>query len=60
MEFATEAGKRTFSVSESTGSAQICLRLANVGSYNPNDTLKQAVIVNLLTVGNTGMYDDSM
>lgn len=39
---------------ESDGSVEICLRLANVGSYNLTDTLQENVAVNMGQMGSSG------
>ena len=55
MEFATEPGKTTFEGSESEGFAEVCLRLANVGSYDPDATLTEDVTVNLCPTSDEGI-----
>ena len=56
LEFATAPGETSFCGSEKTGSAEICLRLANVGSYDSNDTLEENVTVHLRLSNATGEY----
>lgn len=46
--------KERFVGSEGTGTAEICLQLASVGSYNTFDILKEDVFVNLYTMEDSG------
>ena len=48
MEFATDAGKTVFYGNESV---EICLRLANVGSYDPDAGLAENVTVEIISPG---------
>ena len=59
VDFSPPPGKLTYEVIESAGSLQVCLVLANVGSYDVNATLDIPVSVHLstLTQENTTMYD---
>ena len=54
MEFATEPGARVLRGSEFSGRADICLRLANTGSYNTSDALGEEVVVNLSSMTASG------
>ena len=49
LEFATEVGRTQFNSSECSGSIPIGLRLANVGSYDDNNTLEEDVTVLITT-----------
>lgn len=58
MEFALPVGKTEFKGNESDGFVHVCLRLANVGSYNSSDTLKEEVTVVLRPKADSGSYRD--
>lgn len=58
LEFALPPGQTEFKGRESDGSVSVCLRLANAGSYNPNDTLKEEVTVVLRPMADSGIQSD--
>lgn len=55
LEFAAEPGKRVLRGSELRGTADICVRLANTGSYNTDHTLEEVVVVNVTSIEADGM-----
>lgn len=50
VDFSLPPGKLTYEVVESAGNLEVCLELANVGSYNRNSTLNTPVSVHLSTI----------
>ena len=56
VEFATEPGRNFLYGSEGNASVEICLRLANVGSYNPEARLTEDVAVQLTSSGELANY----
>ena len=54
LEFGIPAGKTEFSGSEEEGVAEVCLRLANVGSYDPDATLEVEATANLDPASSSG------
>ena len=50
MDFSPPLGKVAYEVVESAGSLEVCLVLANVGSYDVTSTLNTPVSVQLSTV----------
>ena len=49
-------GESSLEVSESDGEVEICLRLANVGSYDPDATLQQEVTATLRPMSDSGRW----
>ena len=50
MDFALPPGKLVYEVLESESDLQVCLILANVGSFDPSSSLNVSVLVHLSTI----------
>ena len=50
VDFSPPTGKLVYEVVEGAGSLEVCLVLANVGSFNKNSTLNTPVTVHLTTI----------
>ena len=50
VDFSPPTGKLVYEVVEGAGSLEVCLVLANVGSFNKNSTLNTPVTVHLSTI----------
>ena len=50
VDFLLPPGKLTYEVAEGEGSLEVCLVLANIGSYGLDQTLNTSVIVHLSTI----------
>lgn len=58
LEFALPPGKTAVEGRESDGAVPVCVKLANVGSYNTNDTLEEEVTVMLRPRADSGTQSD--